>query len=192
MLSHDERHALLRLSAGSILGALRDDSTAPPELSTLPAALREPGACFVTLQRRGQLRGCIGSLHAHRPLALDVWHNARAAAFDDPRFDPLTLDEWPELELELSLLGKAEPVPAASEAELFAALRPGQDGLILEQDGRRATFLPQVWEHFAQPLEFLRALRRKAGLPEHFDPEAKYSRYRCEHFATTVQALDLA
>jgi AmmeMemoRadiSam system protein A len=151
------------------------------DLEGLPAALTAPGASFVSLHRRGALRGCMGSLEARRPLAEDVAGNARAAAFLDPRFPPVAPEELAELELEISVLGPARPLPAASEAELLAALRPGVDGLVLCEGGRRATYLPSVWTQLPDPAEFVRQLKRKAGLPpDYWSPRLRFDRYEVE------------
>ncbi|HVF60989.1 MAG TPA: AmmeMemoRadiSam system protein A [Thermoanaerobaculia bacterium] len=128
--------------------------------------LREPGACFVTLRLDGLLRGCVGSVRAVRPLGEDVRANARAAALDDPRFPPLRAAELTGLAVELSLLSPLEPLPAATEEALLAALRPGADGVVLEVGSFRATFLPQVWEQVPEPRQFLAALKQKAGVPQ--------------------------
>ena len=131
--------------------------------------LQEPGACFVTLTRWGELRGCVGSVRAYRPLFDDVWLNARAAAFHDTRFPPVERDELAALAVEISLLSAPEPLPPfAREAEALAALRPGIDGLILEAGSHRSTFLPQVWEQLPDPQDFLTHLKHKAGLPPDF------------------------
>lgn len=132
------------------------------------AELREAAATFVTLTQQGQLRGCIGSLEAHRPLARDVAANALAAAFHDPRFRPLGKDEFVRTRVEVSLLTPAEPFPVRDEADALARLRPWVDGLILSYRGRRATFLPQVWESLRAPGDFLAQLKLKAGLPADF------------------------
>ena len=126
----------------------------------LPAA-----ATFVTLMKEGKLRGCIGSLAAARPLGQDVAANARAAAFEDPRFPKLAREEWPLCEVEVSLLSAPKPIQFADEAELLERIRAGEDGLILECDGKRATYLPQVWEALPDKRSFLAELLRKAGLP---------------------------
>jgi len=131
-------------------------------------ALHQQSATFVTLRKTGQLRGCIGSLEAVRPLGLDVRENAIAAAFRDPRFEPLAAVEFPATSVEVSLLSAAERLEAGSEEELLANLRPGIDGVILEFGRHRATFLPQVWESLVDPREFLSELKQKAGLPEDF------------------------
>jgi AmmeMemoRadiSam system protein A len=127
--------------------------------------LKQAGATFVTLTKDGALRGCIGSLEARRPLGADVAENALAAAFRDPRFAPMTPEEWPSVRVEVSLLSAPKPVRFADEADLLSQIRVGEDGLILECDGRRATFLPQVWESLPEKPAFLRELVRKAGLP---------------------------
>jgi len=132
------------------------------------AELGEAAATFVTLTQQGQLRGCIGSLEAHRPLARDVAANALAAAFHDPRFRPLGKDEFVRTRVEVSLLTPAEPFPVRDEADALARLRPLVDGLILSYRGRRATFLPQVWESLRAPGDFLAQLKLKAGLPADF------------------------
>jgi len=127
--------------------------------------LKQSGASFVTLVLEGRLRGCIGSLSAVRSLGEDVADNAPRAAFHDPRFPALTRDEWPRCRVEVSLLSAPKPVRFADEADLLSQIRRGEDGLILECDGRRATFLPQVWEGLPEPRQFLEALVHKAGLP---------------------------
>src|SRR4051812_45502313 len=128
--------------------------------------LDQAGAPFGTLTRRGPLRGCIGSLQAARPLGTDVAENALGAAFRDPRFPALTAEEWPQVKVEVSLLSPPKPLRFADEAELLAQIQAGKDGLILEGEGKRATFLPQVWEDIADKRLFLSELLRKAGLPE--------------------------
>lgn len=166
---------LLRIARQSIAAALGLDTVSG---DYDPPWLREPGATFVTLKRRGDLRGCIGSIEARRPLGEDVRHNALAAAFDDPRFPPLQPREWPDVSLEISLLSPPEPLACASEAEALRALRPGIDGVVFEYGGNRSTFLPQVWEQLPEPRELLAQLRLKAGLPPDFwAPEVRLSRY---------------
>lgn len=130
--------------------------------------LDEPGACFVTLTRHGQLRGCIGSISPHRPLSDDVRHNAYAAAFRDGRFLPLTSLELDGLVIEVSLLSPTEPLTFHSEQDALRQLRPGTDGLVLRWRDHRGTFLPQMWEHLPDRAQFLNHLKRKAGLPEDF------------------------
>ena len=153
----------------------------PAPVADNPAALRQPGACFVTLTRQGALRGCIGSLEAWRPLADDVRENAIAAAFRDPRFAPLAADELASTRVEVSLLTPAEPMAFTDETDALAQLQPEVDGVIFECDGNRSTFLPQVWEQLPAPRQFMAQLKQKAGLPADFwSDSVKLSRYRVE------------
>jgi MEMO1 family protein len=141
--------------------------------------LAQTGATFVTLTREGALRGCIGSLEATRALGTDVAENAAAAAFRDPRFQSMTAAEWPDVRVEVSLLSPPKPLRFADEADLLAQLKPGEDGVLLEADGRRATYLPQVWESISDKRLFMRELARKAGLGDDLRlARCKISRYR--------------
>lgn len=140
--------------------------------------LRNPGASFITLKQEGRLRGCIGTLRAHRALLDDVKANAVAAAFRDPRFKPLTAGEFETTELELSLLSALEYITFADEQQALAQLRVGVDGVVFEYGHHNSTFLPQVWEDMNDPVEFLSHLKYKAGLPPDFwDPQVRLSRY---------------
>ena len=161
-LTPDEGAALAGLAAMAVAAKLRGQ---PPD-GRPPAQpqLRALGACFVTLEARGQLRGCIGTLHPARPLYLDVARNARRAA-EDPRLPPVTAQDWPELDVSVSVLTEPRPMAAVGPAELAAALRPGIDGLILQDGRRRATFLPKVWHKLPEPADFVRALLDKGGWP---------------------------
>lgn len=157
--------ALLHLAATSLRHTLVtgkpfavDPAAHAPELAT-------HGASFVTLRRKDEsLRGCIGSARAWRPLIVDIAGNAAAAAFEDPRFKPLKPDELDGLWLSISVLTAPEPLPASSEAELLSQIRPGEDGLILSENGRGGVLLPQVWEMLPDPAGFVAALKDKAGL----------------------------
>ncbi|TCJ13508.1 AmmeMemoRadiSam system protein A [Parasulfuritortus cantonensis] len=151
--------------------------------ATRPDWLASPGAVFVTLTQAGQLRGCIGSLEAWRPLADDLEANARAAAFGDPRFPALAAEELARTRVEVSILSKPEPLPCTDEADAVAKLRPGVDGVILEWHRHRGTFLPQVWDQLPTPASFLRHLKQKAGLPADFwADDVRLSRYTVEKF----------
>ena len=165
---------LLRLARAAIA---REFGQAAPGAADLPG-LERPGATFVTLTQDGELRGCIGSLTAWRTLREDVEDNARAAAFRDPRFAPLTAGELPLTRIEVSLLTAPQPLTFADEADALAQLRPGVDGVIFYGAGRRSTFLPQVWEQLPAPADFMGQLKRKAGLPAGFwNPEVRLERY---------------
>jgi AmmeMemoRadiSam system protein A len=150
----------------------------PHQAHANAAWLNEPGASFVTLRQKGQLRGCIGSLQALRPLMIDVKNNAVAAAFRDPRFKPVTRDEFEITDIEVSVLLATESMEFASEEDAVHQLRPLVDGVILEYRGQRGTFLPQVWEELADPAVFISHLKRKAGLnPGFWSDEIRLSRY---------------
>ncbi|GAB6040253.1 AmmeMemoRadiSam system protein A [Endothiovibrio diazotrophicus] len=180
-----QRATMLRLVRDAIAHALTNGRARPfvvdPE--DYPEALRAERASFVTLTIGGELRGCIGTLEAHRPLVNDLASNARSAAFSDPRFPPLSPAEFQALEIHVSILQPAEPMCFTSESDLLGQLRPGVDGLILEDHGRRGTFLPSVWEQLPTPEQFLRHLKQKAGLPpDHWSDTLRVSRYTTESF----------
>jgi len=165
---------LLKLARAEIAKQFWEDV---PEPSAKPW-MAEPGASFVTLTRQGALRGCIGTLEAHRPLGLDVRENALAAAFRDPRFMPLARAEFDDIRVEVSVLSPTEALTVASEEHALETLRPHIDGVVLEYRHHRGTFLPQVWEQLPEPAEFLAHLKRKAGLPVDFWADAvRLSRY---------------
>lgn len=174
---------LPRLARAAIAGRLGPGEPWPRE--DLDPRLLEPGACFVTLNHEGVLRGCVGSLEVRRPLVDDVEANACAAAFEDPRFPPLGRGELAGIRVEVSVLGPLTEIRASCEDELVRQLVPGEDGLVLvvgDGDGdsdRRATFLPQVWASLGTPRVFVDHLRRKAGLGRDFwNLEPRFLRYR--------------
>jgi AmmeMemoRadiSam system protein B/AmmeMemoRadiSam system protein A len=158
------------------------DTGQPPHVSTdgnLAPLLAAPGAAFITLRRHGMLRGCIGSAVARRPLIVDVVQHAFNAAFRDWRFPRLDWLELVGLSLSVSVLTPPSPMRFDSEADLLAQLRPGVDGLIIEDLGRGSLFLPSVWEELRDPRGFLMALKLKAGLPAaHFSPGFRAQRFR--------------
>jgi hypothetical protein len=154
----------------------------PPSLPAGETWLEEPRACFVSLHRDGELRGCIGSLEPRGPLFQELVSCARAAATRDPRFDPVGPMELDELDVEVSVLSPLEPLPARDEAEALARVRPGVDGLVLQAAGRAATFIPAMWEQLPDPASFLRHLRRKAGLPDAWVPGTRLQRFTAERY----------
>jgi len=162
-LSDEERKYLLRLARQTISNALDGMPLPEIELANLPPALQENGASFVTLTIDGDLRGCIGSLEAFQSLAFDVRDHAYQAAFEDYRFPPLTKVEFPHLQIEISRLTPPVALNYQTPADLPRLLKPGVDGVILQDGLRRATFLPQVWEQLPQPEEFLTHLCVKMG-----------------------------
>ena|SRR5689334_12516498 len=157
--------ALLALARDSIRHGLAHGRPLAAE-RTVSGALAEPGACFVSLHLRGDLRGCIGRTEASPRLIDQLLDNAWAAAFRDPRFPPLKPAELDALALEVHVLTPMVPLPFTTRAELYARLRPNVDGLQLETLMRRAVFLPVMWEQLPTPEEFVRQLLRKAGIRE--------------------------
>lgn len=173
-MNTQEGRILLPIARAAIAGALN----IPHSADESAGWLSEHGACFVTLTQEGELRGCIGTLQAHRPLLADVKNNAVAAALHDPRFMPLSRDEFDITEIEISLLSPTQAMSFRDEIDALTQLRPHVDGVVLEYQFYRSTFLPQVWEQLPHPQQFMAQLKRKAGLPEDFwHEELKLSRY---------------
>lgn len=164
LLTQEERRWLLKLARSSIEGAVSGKRFDPPGLETLPPALRQVGVSFVTLTLSGgELRGCIGGLEATQPLALDVCEHAVAAAQEDYRFNPVQPEELGQIQIEVSRLTMPEPLNYENPAELPGLLHPHQDGVVIHDGLRRATFLPQVWEKLPDPCAFLSHLCQKMG-----------------------------
>jgi AmmeMemoRadiSam system protein B/AmmeMemoRadiSam system protein A len=182
-LSTAQRQQLLYLARTMILHTLHKGGDYDIKLNQYHQQLREQRGSFVTLSRRGSLRGCIGSLAATRPLVLDVAHNAAAAAFKDPRFKPLQAGEFTDLDIHISVLNPARPLAVESRQELLETLRPGVDGLILQEGNKRSTYLPSVWKSIADPQRFISELRIKAGLPaEGWSDDMRVWTYTTEEF----------
>ena len=184
-LTSQERQLLLTIARSAITQAFDCPEPEEQDLDRLPPALQECGASFVTLTIGGRLRGCIGTLQAYQPLAEDVRQHALAAAFEDFRFPPVRREEVPFLRIEISRLTPPQPLHYESPQDLLKLLRPGVDGVVMEHAGRRATFLPQVWEQIPDPVDFLDALCRKMGAPRRCwcDPGVKVSVYQVECFS---------
>lgn len=182
-----ERQARGRLLTDLARAAIAAEFGAPWPALPRPAWLEEPAATFVTLTLHGKLRGCIGSLDAHRSLYDDVTHNARAAAFGDPRFPALATDELSSVRIEVSVLTAPQPLEFGDEEDALRRLRPGIDGVIFQYGRRRATFLPQVWEQLPEPREFMAHLKMKAGLPADFRAAGiRLAVYQVEKFRADV------
>jgi len=175
----DERKKIIDLARLSIAEGLRTGRPVKLEIEQFSDKLIQNGACFVTLEVEGNLRGCIGMLEAIRPLAIDVAENAYAAAFCDPRFSPLSKEEFGILDIHVSVLTPNEPIEFDSEEDLIKKIRPNIDGLILEAPGGyRGTFLPSVWEQLKTTRGFLRALKQKAGLSaDYWSNDIQINRY---------------
>jgi AmmeMemoRadiSam system protein A len=182
LLSESQRALLLEVARQSIEHGLKQHRPLPVVPAEHPP-FDQPGASFVTLHRQGALRGCIGSLEAHRPLLLDVAQNAYAAAFRDPRFEPLQSQELDDLDIDISILSSPEKLSFDNQQALLDQIRPGVDGLILEDGARRGTFLPSVWSSLPDKADFLAQLKLKAGLPtEYWSDKLKVWRYTTECF----------
>lgn len=182
-LTAEEKRFLLDLAWATLRRFVVDGRLPAVDSAEVPPRLREPWACFVTLRRRGALRGCIGTLTADQPLYLAVMENARNAA-RDPRFYPLEDWELADLQVEISVLSRSQPLEYRTPEELLSKLRPGIDGVIFQWRGARATFLPQVWEELPDPEEFLDRLCQKAGVAAKAwqQPDAKIWVYQVEKF----------
>ena len=184
-LSNDDQKTLLQVAKQSIEFGLQSAGRQRLEINAndYEEKLRLERASFVTLNMHGNLRGCIGSLEAHQALVLDVCHNAHSAAFGDPRFAPLSPQEFKDLDIHISILTPAEPMNFSSQQDLIAQLQPGIDGLILQEGYHKGTFLPSVWESLPQPEQFLQHLKLKAGLPPNYwSDSVQMFRYTTESF----------
>ncbi len=180
-LSDQEQLQLIDIAKFSIIHGLDYDKPCLPNSQDIPLALNLKQASFVTLLVKQQLRGCIGHLDAIQPLAVDVAQNAYYAAFKDTRFTPLTKKEWPKIEIHLSILSLPKIIKFSSEQNLIEQLVPYQDGLILEDQNMRATFLPSVWKNLPEPDLFLQQLKLKAGFQrDYWSDTATAYRYSTE------------
>ena len=137
---------IFRAAAQSVGYSIKNGKPPKVDLSSFPAVLHENRATFITINKNGQLRGCIGTIQAHQPLISDVVENAYKAAMKDPRFPPIQEDEAAQLELSISLLSRFTEMSFSDEADFLGQLRPKIDGLIIADQGKRSVFLPQVWE----------------------------------------------
>ncbi len=181
ILSTTEQSTVFELMRQSIQRGLDGQGPLQPDRDSYQDSLCSHYAVFVTLKKNGQLRGCIGNTHADRPLTEAVCYYAHAAAFNDPRFAPLCEDEWSETTLSLSILTPATAIQFDDEADLIGQLRPGHDGLIIEKNGKKATFLPVVWETLPEPARFMTELKKKAGMAASECP-AQAWRYTAEYY----------
>jgi len=167
-LTKEQGQTLLQVAQKSIQHGLDKSQPLNVEILDYAEELRSIRATFVTLEIDNKLRGCIGTLIAVRPLVSDVAYHAFAAAFSDPRFPGLGRDEFPLLDIHISILSEPEPIDFDSEEDLIQQIRPGKDGLILTEGMHKGTFLPSVWESLSDPQDFIRHLKQKAGLPQNY------------------------
>lgn len=164
-LNEAEQEILLKIAREALDKSVRGEALPQINLSALPTSLQMDGASFVTLTKGGQLRGCIGALEAYQPLARDVQEHAMAAALQDYRFPNVRPEELASIDVEVSILTPRSPLVYDGPEDLVAKLRPGVDGVVLQDGIRKATFLPQVWDQLPHPEQFLSQLSLKMGSP---------------------------
>lgn len=183
MLNETQKQQLHDIAKNSITNGLHTGEPVTIDLNSYDEDLQTKRATFVTLHKHNQLRGCIGILEPLRPLAEDIAHNAFAAAFSDRRFPPVTADEIDHLNIHISILATPEEISFTSEDDLVSQLRPGIDGLIMQEGNQRGTFLPSVWESVTDRYDFLNHLKQKSGLPANYWSDTiKVQRYTVEEF----------
>jgi len=184
-----ERRTLLGIARTALHNGVHSGRSWCPDPDHLPSRLLDPRATFVTLSRRGALRGCTGSLLPREPLALSVATTTCQTALSDPRFEPVRITELDELDIEISVLSPLRLLDVRSEAELLDALRPGVDGLVFDTPHGNGTFLPKVWDSLPTPEQFLLGLKQKAGLPpDYWSDHVRVYRYETE----TISDSELA
>ena len=172
--SEERGRHLLSIARGALAERLLGEKQPISEASWL----KKPGAAFVTLRTRNRLRGCIGTVIPYRSLVDDVRLNAVAAATRDGRFSPLQKRELERTSIEVSEISPLERIRCATEGELLQQIQPERDGLVMESDSGRGTFLPSVWESIPDPADFLRQLKIKAGMaPQCWPADLKIWRY---------------
>jgi AmmeMemoRadiSam system protein B/AmmeMemoRadiSam system protein A len=188
-LTPSEGQILVQLARATLEDAFRAGTVSQSSLQARldAACFDRRNGTFVTLKKKGQLRGCIGSLVSNDPLRRSIAHNAYQAAFRDPRFQPVQADELDELAISVSVLTPPARLDYSGADDLLKRLVPHRDGVIIRHGSLQATFLPQVWQQLPQPQAFLGALCRKAGLPAdawHRDQLTVYT-YRAQYFDET-------
>ncbi len=182
--SDNEQLSLLDIARRSIQNGFASGNALQIDDKQLGEKLGIKSAVFITLTRFGKLRGCVGSLEPTEPLAQAIANSAFNAAFKDKRFEALQVAELEALQIEISVLSDMEALSVDSRQALLEALQPGIDGLLLEDQGCRSTFLPKVWEKIESPAIFLEQLMQKAGLPEtHWSNTIRLHRYQTTSFA---------
>jgi MEMO1 family protein len=182
ILNSEDQSFIFSVIHKSIKNGLETGKAFEPEIEGISEHLKNNYAVFITLKLNGQLRGCIGTTEAHTPLINAVAQYAFASAFSDPRFKPLTKEEYEHIDISLSILTPAVPLPFHDEQDLINKLRPNLDGLIISKNNSRATFLPVVWESLKEPKQFLSELKRKAGISSTESPDKAW-RYTAEYYS---------
>lgn len=179
-LSGDDKRFLLTLARDALNRAVKGDE--PPSPEHIPEIAKELCGGFVTLTKKGNLRGCIGYIEGIKPLYRTIIENAKNAALGDPRFPNVTPVELDEITVEVSVLTKPEPFDYSDTKDLLNKINAFVDGIILSKDMRQSTFLPQVWEQLPNKEIFLEHLAMKAGLDRHDWKYAQYKKYQAIHF----------
>lgn len=192
----DERKLLLRIARDAIVRSCAQATFAINDGLVKQALtnerLSDARNSFVTLTKNGGLRGCIGSSTARDPLPLDVARNAFNSAFRDPRFPAIAAEELTAVIVEIAVLTPAQAISVDTEADLLSELRPHVDGLTIDDDCHRATFLPKVWEQLPDPHMFLAALKNKAGMrPDYWSPSIKAYRYHAVSFSERTEFVEI-
>jgi uncharacterized protein len=183
-LNQSQQRQLLRCARRAISDRWNQGDSAQLTPSASDPDLSQARGVFVTLNKRGVLRGCIGVIETAEPLIESVADCARGAAFRDPRFPQLDRLELEAIEIEISVLSPPAPITVSTREALLADLVPHEDGLIIEVGRQRATFLPQVWLQLPEPAHFLKQLLQKAGLPgDQWPADIRCQRYRCNKFS---------
>ncbi len=178
--SEEEKLQLLSIARKSLIAGVTKASYDLPNINN--KKLEEITGCFVTLRKGSALRGCVGYIEGVSPLYKAIADNAVSAALRDYRFPPVTEDELEGISLEISVLTKPEPFEYRDVDDLLLKISPGKDGIILDYQGHRSTFLPQVWDELPDKIKFLEHLSRKAGLGEDDWQKASYRKYQAIHF----------
>ncbi|MDR1256039.1 MAG: AmmeMemoRadiSam system protein B [Puniceicoccales bacterium] len=172
---------IIKICRGSVESSLAGKENFKP--GNVPEVLNQLGASFVTLEIGDNLRGCIGSIRARQPLVADLVQNAHSAAFKDPRFPPLTPEEFKNVTVRVSLLSHPQRIAFENEQDLLDAIVPKMDGIIIKDGVFQAVYLPCVWEQLPSKGEFLASLKRKAGLPrDHFSKTFEAFKFSTEYF----------
>ena len=189
-VSDEDRARLIAAARASLAFGVENGRAPKATLGAgLSPSLTAMRASFVTLKIGDNLRGCVGSVGARRPLLVDVAANAYKAGFADPRFGPLTREEIQSLTIDIAVLSTPRPIRFTDEADLLRQVRPDVDGLILEAGDHRSVFLPSVWDRFPKPEAFVKQLKRKAGLaPDDWSDELRVFRYAAERFRERAPA----
>lgn len=167
-LSEEEHQLLSTIARDSIQNGLQNHHPLPITLAEVSPPLKKKAATFVTLTLNSTLRGCIGSVVATQPLITDIANNAFNAAFNDPRFSPITAQDLPELSIQISILSTTSKIAHQDEQDLINTITPHVDGIILKDQGRSSTFLPAVWEQLPDPSDFIAHLKLKAGFSQDY------------------------